>query len=201
MTEQHVLSDMWAKLLAPQVFGLALNGMMPPEANTTAHIKERGILLVSFVSILLFPPLLSSPSPFLLLPSQTFLLGRSRFATAASFIRPTRPIEAPVSFIAALRDKYTAELPNAAVIQFSGKIAEEVGFEKTRSKQAQLSELRYAVLDGSRIATVYEEGDPSIADTCPRVVELDLSRNLFKRIGPVVAICSELPRLRELRLK
>ncbi|KAI1190075.1 Thioesterase/thiol ester dehydrase-isomerase [Nemania serpens] len=125
---------------------------------------------------------------------------RSRFATAASFIRPTRPIEAPVSFIAALRDKYTAELPNAAVIQFSGKIAEEVGFEKTRSKQAQLSELRYAVLDGSRIATVYEEGDPSIADTCPRVVELDLSRNLFKRIGPVVAICSELPRLRELRL-
>lgn len=106
-----------------------------------------------------------------------------------------------MSFVAALQEKYTAELSNTTAIQFSGKIAEEVGFEKTRSKQAQLSELRYAVLDGTRISTVYEEGDASIADTCPRVVELDLSRNLFKRVGLVVAICSELPRLRELRLK
>ncbi|KAI1130680.1 Thioesterase/thiol ester dehydrase-isomerase [Nemania abortiva] len=125
---------------------------------------------------------------------------RSRSATPASFIRPTRPAEAPVSFIAALQDKYAAELANTTAIQFSGKIAEEVGFEKTRSKQARLSELRYAVLDGSRIATVYGEGELSITDTCPKVVELDLSRNLFRKIGPVVAICSELPRLRELRL-
>ncbi|RYC57420.1 hypothetical protein CHU98_g8788 [Xylaria longipes] len=125
---------------------------------------------------------------------------RSRSATPASFVRPTRPAETPVSFIAALQDKYTAELSNTTVIQFSGKIAEEVGFEKIRSKQAQLSELKYAVLDGTRIATVYEEGDPSITETCPKVVEMDLSRNLFKRIGTVVAICSELPRLRELRL-
>ncbi|KAI0466470.1 Thioesterase/thiol ester dehydrase-isomerase [Xylaria cf. heliscus] len=125
---------------------------------------------------------------------------RSRSATPASFVRPTRPAEAPVSFIAALQDKYTAELSNTIAIQFSGKVAEEVGFAKTRSKQAQLSELRYAVLDGTRIATVYEEGDPSITDTCPKVMELDLSRNLFKSIGTVVAVCSELPRLRELRL-
>ncbi|KAI0874115.1 Thioesterase/thiol ester dehydrase-isomerase [Hypoxylon argillaceum] len=125
---------------------------------------------------------------------------RSRFATPASFIRPTRPAEAPVSFIAALQDKYAAELSKTTAIQFSGKIAEEVGFEKTRSKQARLSELRYAVLDGTRVATVYGEGDPSITNTCPKVVELDLSRNLFTKIGPVVAICSELPLLRELRL-
>ncbi|KAI1757082.1 HotDog domain-containing protein [Xylaria castorea] len=126
--------------------------------------------------------------------------SRSHSAIPASFVRPTRPAEPPVSFIAALQDKYTAELSNSIAIQFSGKVAEEVGFEKTRSKQAQLSELRYAVLDSTRIATVYEEGDPSITDTCPKVVELDLSRNLFKRIGTVVDICSELPILRELRL-
>ncbi|KAI0548253.1 Thioesterase/thiol ester dehydrase-isomerase [Xylaria curta] len=125
---------------------------------------------------------------------------RSHSATPASFVRPTRPAEPRVSFIAALQDKYAAELSNTIAIQFSGKVAEEVGFEKTRSKQAQLSELKYAVLDGTRIATVYEEGDPSITDTCPKVIELDLSRNLFKRVGTVVAICSELPGLRELRL-
>ncbi|TGJ82540.1 hypothetical protein E0Z10_g6209 [Xylaria hypoxylon] len=105
-----------------------------------------------------------------------------------------------VSFVAALHDKYTAELANTAAVQFSGKVAEEVGFEKIRSKQAQLSELRYAVLDGTCIDTVYKEGDPSITETCPKVVELDLARNLFKKIGIVVEICSELPRLRELRL-
>ncbi|GAP83592.1 putative tubulin-specific chaperone e protein [Rosellinia necatrix] len=125
---------------------------------------------------------------------------RSRSATPASFIRPTRPAEAPVSFIAALQDKYTAELANNVAIQFSGKVAEEVGFAKTRSKQAQLSELRYAVLDGTCIATAYNEGDPSITETCPKVVELDLSRNLFQKVGLVVPICSALPRLRELRL-
>ncbi|KAI1436754.1 hypothetical protein GGR50DRAFT_649521 [Xylaria sp. CBS 124048] len=125
---------------------------------------------------------------------------RSRSPTAASFVRPTRPAETPVSFIAALRDKYAAKLSNAPVIQFSGKIAEEVGFEKTRNKQAQLEELRYVVLDGSRIASVYDEEGASIAETCPKVVELDLSRNLFQKIGTVVRICSELPRLRMLRL-
>ncbi|KAI0970313.1 Thioesterase/thiol ester dehydrase-isomerase [Xylaria arbuscula] len=125
---------------------------------------------------------------------------RSRSATPASFVRPGRPAATPVSFIAALQDKYTAELSGAAEIKFSGKIAEEVGFAKTRSKQAQLSELRYAVLDGTCIATVYEEGEPPIAETCPRVTEVDLSRNLFKRFGTVVEICSELPRLRGLRL-
>ncbi|KAI8632236.1 hypothetical protein F5Y19DRAFT_355694 [Xylariaceae sp. FL1651] len=124
----------------------------------------------------------------------------SRSATAASFVRPTRPAEAPQSFIVALREKYTAELSNTNTIKFSGKVAEEIGFEKTRSKQAQLSELRYAVLDGTRIATVYKEGDPSIKETCPKVVELDLSRNLFKEIGTVVTICSELPGLQNLRL-
>jgi len=129
------------------------------------------------------------------------LLGLSRSATAASFVRPTRPADKPNSFIGALQDKYTAELANTGTIQFSGKVAEEVGFEKIRRKQAQLSELRYAVLDETRIFTVYKEGDQSIIETCPKVVELDLSRNLFKKIGTVAAICSELPRLRNLRLK
>ncbi|KAI1817729.1 Thioesterase/thiol ester dehydrase-isomerase [Poronia punctata] len=124
----------------------------------------------------------------------------SRSATAASFVRPTRPAEKSNSFIGALQDKYTAELAVTAAIQFSGKVAEEVGFEKIRKKQARLSELRYAVLDEGRISTVYKEGDGSITETCPKVVELDLSRNLFTKIGTVVEICSELTRLRDLRL-
>ncbi|KAI1075815.1 Thioesterase/thiol ester dehydrase-isomerase [Whalleya microplaca] len=125
---------------------------------------------------------------------------QSRASTAASFVRPTRPAGKAQSFVAALTEKYAAELSNASAIQFSGKIAEEVGFEKIRRKQAQLSELKVVILDDSRVASVYADGDKPISEICPKVVELDLSRNLFQRIGTVIAICSELPGLRNLRL-
>lgn len=116
-------------------------------------------------------------------------------------MRSTRPTEKPQSFVAALVEKYTAELSGAKAIQFSGKVAEEVGFEKIRRKQAQLSELKFAILDGSRIASVYSEGDESIRTICPKIKDLDLSRNLFLNVGTVVSICSELDDLRNLRLK
>ena len=123
-------------------------------------------------------------------------------------MRPTRPAEKPQSFVAALVEKYTAELSGAKAVQFSGKVAEEVGFEKIRRKQARLSELKFAVLDGARIAFAYSEGggeggggNERIAAVCPKIKDLDLSRNLFRRAGTVVAICSELTDLHTLRLK
>ncbi|KAH7034892.1 uncharacterized protein B0I36DRAFT_360354 [Microdochium trichocladiopsis] len=136
----------------------------------------------------------------------------SHSSTAASFVRPTRPAEPARGLLRALVDKYTAELADAAVIKFSGKVAEEVGFAKTRRKQANLGELRVAILDGERIASAYDPGNGdeheagkshgsvSISQTCPKVRDLDLSRNLLRRIGDVVGICSELPALRTLRL-
>ncbi len=128
-------------------------------------------------------------------------LGKSKAATAASFVRPTRPTEKPQSFVSALVEKYTAELSDAKAIQFSGKVAEEVGFEKIRRKQARLSELKFAILDGTRIASAYSEGNDPIGTICPKIKDLDISRNLFRHVGTVVAICSELTDLRSLRLK
>ncbi|KAK6948450.1 hypothetical protein Daesc_010216 [Daldinia eschscholtzii] len=124
----------------------------------------------------------------------------SKSATAASFVRPTRPIEKPQSFVRAVTEKYASELEKTIEIRFSNKVAEEVGFEKIQRKQAQLSELRAVIVDGARIATAYFEGDGPIRETFPKIVELDLSRNLFQKIGTVVDICSELPVLRSLRL-
>ncbi|KAF3015559.1 hypothetical protein E8E14_005671 [Neopestalotiopsis sp. 37M] len=126
---------------------------------------------------------------------------RSKSPTAASFVRPTRSAERPQSFIAALQDKYTGEVSAAsAQIRFSGKIAEEVGFQKIQRQQANLAELKFVILDGTRIAFPYAEGDQRIVATCPKTVELDLSRNLFTNFETVVDICSELPVLRNLRL-
>ncbi|KAI8958554.1 RNI-like protein [Daldinia sp. FL1419] len=125
---------------------------------------------------------------------------QSKSATAASFVRPTRPVEKPQSFVRAVTEKYASELQKTTAIMFSNKVAEEVGFEKIQRKQAQLSELKAVIVDGARIATAYFEGDSPISETFPKITELDLSRNLFQNVGTVVAICSELPTLRSLRL-
>ncbi|KAI1390269.1 RNI-like protein [Hypoxylon trugodes] len=125
---------------------------------------------------------------------------RSKSATAASFVRPTRPAEKPQSFVTAVTDKYASELAKTIAIKFSNKVAEEVGFDKIQRKQAQLSELKVVIVDGARIASAYFDGNERISQVCPKIVELDLSRNLFQKLNTVVDICSELQSLRSLRL-
>ena len=139
--------------------------------------------------------------------------------TAASFVRPRRPADEPLSFLQALRQKYAPEdaafvLSEEKPIDFSGKVVEEVGFEKVRLQQSALRELRVVVLDGLCVAGLDSGGLPlgprgkkwqacvsQIAETCPKVRELDLSRSLIERWVDVVAICSALPELRRLVLR
>lgn len=132
----------------------------------------------------------------------------SSSATPASFVRPTRPAEHPTTFLDALREKYAGQDATATdtgrQVVISGKVAEEVGFDKIRRQQAQLGELGIVILDGMRIlGSAAEESrrHDGIREVCPKVVELDLSRNLFTGFGPVVDICRQLPKLRGLRLK
>lgn len=141
--------------------------------------------------------------------SDTFL-GISKSPTAASFVRPTRSPDAPQSFLSALNLKYAGDPDQdkknpPRQIKFSGKIAEEVGFEKIRLQQARLDELQFVILDGAQLAvatdSVEDGSNQEIGRVCPKVKELDLSRNLFEGFGPVVRICSELKLLRSLRVK
>lgn len=129
-------------------------------------------------------------------------------------MRPTRPADAPRTFLEALQAKYASEvtadhqpISSGPQIVISGKVAEEVGFDKIRKQQAQLGELKYVILDGMRIdaATAVKRGqqqeERAIRDVCPKVIELDLSRNLLTELGPVVDICANLPDVRSLKLK
>lgn len=134
-------------------------------------------------------------------------------------MRPTRPVEEPLDFLSALSEKYASEVTREQVpiasekqIVISGKVAEEVGFDKIRRKLAQLGELKIVILDGMRVSSTYAPApspDPGvprddrrkIRDVCPRVAELDLSRNLFNRFKTVVEICTELSELNSLRIK
>ncbi|KID90223.1 Cytoskeleton-associated protein, Gly-rich domain protein [Metarhizium guizhouense ARSEF 977] len=131
----------------------------------------------------------------------------SRSSTAASFVRPTRPKDDVQGFLSALKEKYLSDpeqdkngQPGAQIVISGRKVAEEVGFDKIWKKLAQVKDLKIVILDGMRIAVSRQDGDGSIAESCPSIVHVDLSRNLFETIGPVVDICAELKTLRKLSI-
>lgn len=99
-------------------------------------------------------------------------------------------------------------------IEISGKVVEEVGFDKIRRQLANLQELHIVLLDGLCLAGL--EANPwrrdqehnywlqrtkQITEVCPKIVELDLSRNLIEEWVDIVGICKALPMLRSLKLK
>lgn len=85
-------------------------------------------------------------------------------------------------------------------IEISGKVVEEVGFDKIRRQLAQLHELKIVLVDGLRVETA-ENGSEKIEEVCPKIVELDLSRNLFEDCKEIEIICQKLKHLKSLRLK
>lgn len=158
-------------------------------------------------------------------------------STAGSFVRASRPADQPRGFLEALHEKYAAEFEaerarqesggdgsataagcssSHEAIEISGKVVEEVGFDKIRKKLAELQELKIVLLDGLRVAGVlaHNQHEPPssssdrrvqellrIRQTCPKIVELDLSRNLLTRWCDVNDICAQLPQLKLLKLE
>ncbi|PHH67220.1 hypothetical protein CDD81_2989 [Ophiocordyceps australis] len=126
--------------------------------------------------------------------------------TAASFVRPTRPADTPRSFVAALKQRYApdddeqCDKSHGGPIVISGKVAEEMGFDKLRRRLARLYDLRIALLDGWCVASARDDSEAPVADTCPAIEHLDLSRNLLERVAPVLEICGQLAALRRLSL-
>jgi hypothetical protein len=135
------------------------------------------------------------------------ILGRSSSKTAASFVRPTRTADPAQSFVEAVHQKYASEITERrdalvaeSQIEISGKVVEEVGFDKIRQQLAQLHELKIVIVDGLRIVTAEKDGR-RVGEVCPKIVELDLSRNLFEHYEEIMNVCRELENLRVLRLK
>ncbi|PYH45941.1 putative tubulin-specific chaperone [Aspergillus saccharolyticus JOP 1030-1] len=144
--------------------------------------------------------------------------------TAGSFVRPSRPADKPRGLVEALREKYASEYLEQELarqrqqtddvvlhqpIEISGKVVEEVGFDKIRKQLAELQELKIVLLDGLRVAGVLghevspeevESACQEIEQTCPKITELDLSRNLVSRWSEVARICERLKLLKSLKL-
>ena len=147
---------------------------------------------------------------------------RSFSPTAGSFIRPTRVPDNQRVFLEALRFKYesggskstrrgaTARFQNGDSIEISGKVVEEVGFEKIRREQAALANLRIAILDGLNICGLTgRNGSQSsrtdaqleLSKRCPSVQQLDLGRNPLETWADVATICAPLEKINVLRAR
>ncbi|KAG4032483.1 hypothetical protein MFRU_007g03840 [Monilinia fructicola] len=137
----------------------------------------------------------------------------SKAPTPGSFIRPTRKPDPEQSFVEAVFHKYAsgdAITPEKQIV-ISGKVAEEVGFDKIAEQQARVHELKIVLVDGQRINRAHSKlrttqasdtsaVDFTVAEACPSIVELDLSRNLFGTLDEVEKICEQLKNLKTLRL-
>lgn len=128
-------------------------------------------------------------------------------------------------------DRHDALTQQAKEIEISGKTAFEVGFDKIRAQLAELDQLKIVIVDAMRISwsepdigwdtPVVENGKRTwhgsakdfnseelasysgrrIRDMCPKIQELDLSRNLFEDVNQILRICKNLDDLRSLRIK
>ncbi|KAK9235925.1 hypothetical protein V1525DRAFT_408457 [Lipomyces kononenkoae] len=118
---------------------------------------------------------------------------------SATFVKAGRSFDNKRSFLEALKGRYAPnevdELEKAD-ITFGHKVVERVGFDKFRKLQAQLDKLSLVALDQQCIAYPSE----GLNSFCPRIQDLDLSRNLFDYLLDVAKITIQLPRLRLLRL-
>lgn len=128
---------------------------------------------------------------------------------AGSFLRTTRSPDLERTVLDAIKYKYGALSQDATdEIVISGKIAEEIGFEKIARRQSQLSDLRIALLDGlvvqglaPRYATpeqvVFHRQE--LRKACPNVAELDVGYNVIESWEDVADICLCFSKLRVLR--
>lgn len=91
---------------------------------------------------------------------------------------------------------------DAEIVYFSGKRAEEIGFQKFHRRQAKLQGIRVLVLDHLQIQhRVYPSADEdAISELCADITDLDLSGNLFETFDEILRLCKLLPKLKVLTL-
>lgn len=126
--------------------------------------------------------------------------GASSSPTCASFLPINKTPGAEQSFLEAIRKKYGhVETPEVETRLSRSKVVENVGFQKVQDQLGQLDKLEIVLVDGHGIKNA--ESAERILKTCPRIVELDLSRNLFDDYLDIIRICGALEHLRRLRLR
>lgn len=141
----------------------------------------------------------------------------SSISTAASFVRPSRRPDPERTLLEAIRFKYARpkstdiETPDdaaSATISISGKVVEEVGFEKIQKQLSILAELRIVLVDELVVSGVAQRNAPTqeiedaqeeLTKTCPSIVELDVGWNVMETWRDVVDMCRPFKKLKILK--
>ena len=133
--------------------------------------------------------------------------------TAASFLRPTRKPDDDRTLLEAVKFKYA---PVASVgiseaekvIEISGKVVEEVGFERIQKQLSVLTDLKIVLVDElvvSGIAPQYaseadvQDAIRELGQTCPNIVELDIGWNVVESWQDVADMCTPFQKLKILK--
>ena len=91
-------------------------------------------------------------------------------------------------------------------IEISGKTVEEVGFDRIKKQLAELQELKIVLIDTLCVKAIslkpesIQQAQDELSRTCPKIQELDLSRNLIESWDEVADICQPLKHLKILRV-
>ncbi|TPX60022.1 hypothetical protein PhCBS80983_g02095 [Powellomyces hirtus] len=124
---------------------------------------------------------------------------------SGTFIREAKVTDEclPRSFIDAMSEKYLAAQPKDTVTRVGwsagGVEVETVGWDKIARKVKQGDRLREVGVADMRVG--FRGGLPGeVRQMFPAIVDLDMSRALFRRWRDVAEICRELPELESLRL-
>ena len=132
------------------------------------------------------------------------MVGQSPSPTAASFIRPSRRSDTPVSFLKALEQKYASLESPTDAIRISGKTVEEVGFEKIQMHLRNYEKLETVILNNSCISVDQHSKvslSNNIRDLRLKIRDLDLGQNLIQTWNDVFIICAKLEHLRILNVR
>ena len=138
--------------------------------------------------------------------------------TAASFVRPSRKTDPERTLLEAIKFKYAqtnvpvqADEKGGAVdnaIEISGKVVEEVGFDRIQKQLSVLTDLKIVLVDELVVSGVairnasrkdIRSAQLELARTCPNIVELDLGWNVIETWQDVVDMCSSLRKLKILK--
>ena len=83
--------------------------------------------------------------------------------------------------------------------EMKAPFVEMVGFSKVNKKQSKFDELKIVFLRDQCVSSAGQIGE--LADLCPNIRELDLSRNLINSWRVIADICRQLPKLERLDVR
>ncbi|KAI1616798.1 hypothetical protein EDD37DRAFT_61316 [Exophiala viscosa] len=138
--------------------------------------------------------------------------------TAASFVRPSRKPDPERTLLEGIKFKYapsttpktvaqSASVGNEA-IEISGKVVEEVGFDRIKKQLSLLADLKIVLVDELALTgiaardasnTEVRHAQRELQQDCPNIVELDIGWNTIETWQAVADICLPLKKLRILK--